>query len=126
MEESTKVQAPNSTSVIDKSLWEKAFDQCKLSEDERSALSEVLHRDCIHNSDGAISELRGTIDGLIEKKQKSTWKFQFRGEEIVMRNIGYKALHWIDSYKSVGDIVSQVNPMYIGLPWAAFRFILQV
>ena len=54
------------------------------------------------------------------------WKFQFKGEEIVMRDIGMKILHWIDTFKQIGDIIVQYDRGHAALPWAGFRFLLKV
>jgi len=62
---------------------------------------------------------------VIGKKGKD-WKFQFMGEEIVMRDIGMKILHWIDRFKPIGDIIIQYDPGHAALPWAGFRFLLKV
>lgn len=35
-------------------------------------------------------------------------------------------IRWLDKFKGIGDVVSSFDPVHAALPWAAFRFILQV
>ena len=51
---------------------------------------------------------------------------KLRGEEIVLRDVGMKILHWVDMFKQIGDIIVQYDPVHAALPWAGFRFLLQV
>jgi len=64
--------------------------------------------------------------GIVNGKKGMNWKFQFKGEEIVMGDIGMKILHWIDRFKQIGDIIVQYDPVHAVLPWAGFRFLLKV
>lgn len=37
-----------------------------------------------------------------------------------------KIIGSVQKFMQVGDIVSQVDPIHLGLPWAGIRFVLQV
>lgn len=37
-----------------------------------------------------------------------------------------KIIHWLDTFKGIGDVISSFDPVHAALPWAAFRFALQV
>ena len=54
------------------------------------------------------------------------WKWEFRGREVVLRDEAKKVLLWLDRFKSVGDVVANVAPLHVGLPWAGIRMILEV
>ena len=72
------------------------------------------------------SAVRSMMDEILSKKKGELWKVKFRGEEIVLRDVGMKILHWIDRFKQIGDIIVQYDPAHTALPWAGFRFLLQV
>ena len=39
---------------------------------------------------------------------------------------GAKILQWVSKFKQIGDIIIQFDPLHSALPWAGFRFLLQV
>ena len=39
---------------------------------------------------------------------------------------GAKILQWVYKFKQIGDIIIQFDPKHSALPWAGFRFLLQV
>ena len=47
-------------------------------------------------------------------------------EEIVLQVVGMKILRWVDKFKQIGDTIVQYDPVHAALPWAGFRFLLQV
>lgn len=64
------------------------------------------------------------IDALIKqttKNQKELEKSNHR-----FRKYLDKIIHWLDKVKGIGDVVSSFDPVHAALPWAAFRFALQV
>ncbi|KAA8894561.1 hypothetical protein FN846DRAFT_786170, partial [Sphaerosporella brunnea] len=62
----------------------------------------------------------------MEEKEGKSWKIKFRGDEIVLRDVGMKILGWVDKFKDIGDIVVQFDPVHAALPWAGFRFLLKL
>ena len=73
-----------------------------------------------------MSDVGAVIEGIVKKQSGKDWKIPFNGEQIVMRDIGMKILRWADRFKHIGDIIVQYDPGHIALPWAGFRFLLQV
>jgi hypothetical protein len=58
---------------------------------------------------------------------RKQWKFTTpSGKVIVVRDLLEKVVGWINRYKAVGDVASQYDPVNASLPWAAFRFLLNV
>jgi hypothetical protein len=57
---------------------------------------------------------------------------QKKGEEcegepwVKVRGIYESIVKWVQKFVQAGDVVAQVDPVHVGLPWAALRFILQV
>jgi len=113
------------------SLWSRAFKGGELpsagrelTKQERKTLEDIgiSQTDTRH-----VASALGTMtEGIVNGKKGKDWKFQFNGEEIVMRDIGMKILHWIDRFKQIGDIIVQYDPGHAALPWAGFRFLLKV
>ena len=54
------------------------------------------------------------------------WTFTFAGREVTLKDEADKVVHWLNRFKSVGDIVVNVDPMHAGLPWAGIRLLLEV
>lgn len=100
--------------------WQKAFN-C-LDPDLKTALDSVRTR----KLDVVSAVLRAADDKrqLCIRKQ---WRFTApNGRVVVVRDVLEKVVSWINRYKAVGDVASQYDPVNAALPWAAFRFLLDV
>lgn len=58
--------------------------------------------------------------------QSKRWSVTFRGHTIVLREKADNIVKWLDRFKQVGDVASNVDPMHVGLPWASIRLLLEV
>jgi hypothetical protein len=58
--------------------------------------------------------------------ESKRWRWSFRGQDVLLREKAEKVVIWLDRFKSVGDIVANVAPLHVGLPWAGIRVILEV
>lgn len=54
------------------------------------------------------------------------WKISKNGQVISLGEIAGKMMHWVDKFKEIGDAVAQLDPIHAALPWAAFRFLIEV
>ena len=79
------------------------------------------------------SNLSDDIDimiGLTESKRKDcdkkSWTIKMGSHELKLRDYANKIITWLKAFKDVGDAAVQYDPGHAALPWAAFRFILQV
>ena len=106
-----------------KDLWASALDT--LTESDRQQLR-------FHDGQDELSVLTD-LQELTEKAKdqcvKKRWRIQKpgrNGETLVLRDILAKMVHWIDTFKQIGDIVVQYDPGHAALPWAGVRFILQI
>ena len=104
------------------SLWSRAIDSDELSSHERERLSDIGF-----GVDGQkmVSEIWSMTDGILNNK-RGLWKIKLRGEEVVLRDVGMKILRWVDKFKQIGDTIVQYDPGHAAIPWAGFRFLLQV
>jgi len=112
---------PTATSNTEaQSLWSRAVKG--LPSEEQT----LLAGNGIDTSTCQLQVVSDIIEGIVKKQNGNDWKFPFNGEQIVMRDIGMKILQWADRFKRIGDIILQYDPGHIALPWAGFRFLLQV
>jgi hypothetical protein len=68
----------------------------------------------------------GLVNAKMEECKDKQWKIRVNGEEVVVRDLFKKTLDWIKKFAAVGDTVVQYDPVHAALPWAGFRFLLQV
>lgn len=57
---------------------------------------------------------------------KRRWTFRCGDHTVQLRDTADKVLGWLDKFKAVGDIVSNVDPLHAGVPWAGIGFLTQV
>ena len=95
------------------SLWGRAINSKELSS-YRKTLEDI---DFGFHSLETASAIKSKMGEILSKK---------KGEEVVPRDVGTKILHWVDRFKQIGDISVQYDPAHAALPWAGFRFLLQV
>lgn len=117
--ESTCVPSTSSSTTSTVSnIWKSAAQS--LSTKQRSALG----------FDGEAYKLQNEVLDLVASKQRicaaKQWAFKVNGKTLILRDVADKLLRWVDRFKFVGDLASQFDPVHAALPWAGFRFLLQV
>ncbi|KUJ10537.1 ankyrin [Mollisia scopiformis] len=116
-EESASPCPPKST-ILASDIWKSAVQA--LSPKQRDALG----------FDGEIYNLQDEVLDLVVTKQRlcieKQWTIEVRGKTIVLQDVSGRLLRWVDRFKVVGDLASQFDPVHAALPWAGFRFLLQV
>ena len=106
------------------SLWSRALNSDKLSWKERRTLADVGFG---LDSQKMASAIRSMTDRILNEKKGVLWKIKLReGEVVVLQDVGMKILRWVDRFRQIGDIIVQYDPGHAALPWAGFRFLLQV
>ncbi|KAH7076544.1 hypothetical protein BKA63DRAFT_510284 [Paraphoma chrysanthemicola] len=74
-----------------------------------------------------LEELHAEAEISKQKSLERRWKFTRKsGETVILRDVFAKIVRWIDTFKQIGDVAVQYDPGHASLPWAAFRFILQL
>ena len=61
-----------------------------------------------------------------EKCTKKSLLFQFRGEDVVLRDVAGGIVLWLNKFKEIGDVAVSFDPVHAALPWAGVRLLLQV
>ncbi|KAJ8063245.1 hypothetical protein OCU04_008478 [Sclerotinia nivalis] len=66
---------------------------------------------------------------LTQEEQKNykdkKWKITLRDKDYVIRNITDKVLSGLEKFNRIGDLIANVDPIHVGLPWAGISFLLQ-
>lgn len=106
-------------------LWVQAFSQLSAA-DCKTLTPFVPKPGCGDTTTSAVESIRTQMEDAVKSKRDRAWKITWRGDDIVLRDIAMKIMHWVDKFKQIGDIVVQYDPGHAALPWAAFRFLLQV
>lgn len=117
----TSTVPPTVTPTVNQapSLWKQAFD--KLLEREAKVFISIDS-----NKEGFSRELLDAITAQRNICQENRWKFEFRGKEIIVRDLADKLLDWLDKFKNIGNVVVSYDPSHAALPWAGMRLVLQV
>ena len=110
-------------SVRAQPLWGRAVDSDELSPQERKTLTDIGFGVDSGEMASAVSSM---TEEILNEKKGELWRAKFREKEVVLRDVGMKILHWVDKFKQIGDIIVQYDPAHAALPWAGFRFLLQV
>jgi hypothetical protein len=108
--------------VIDRSedLWVLAA--AKLKDEDRRNI-DFSHPDKLN----ALADLHALTEKSKQECIKKRWKYTRKsGETVIVRDLFNKMIKWIDIFKQVGDNAVQYDPVHAALPWAGFRFVLQV
>lgn len=73
-----------------------------------------------------LIKLRNLVEARQDQCVARKWKIEYRGRQLILRDLAQKTLKWIDAFKQVGDVVVSFDPVHAALPWAVIRFFLQV
>lgn len=101
------------------SAWRKAFDSLKVEDREQLQLDQCDIHDC-------LEKMREATEKHKQACEEKGWTYSKDGDRIVLRDIADKMVNWIDRFKAVGDITVSFDPIHAALPWAGFRFLLEV
>jgi hypothetical protein len=58
--------------------------------------------------------------------EQKRWRVNFNGQEVILRDVADKIVHWLKVFRDAGDVAVNFDPVHAALPWAAFRFLLEV
>jgi hypothetical protein len=82
-----------------------------------------------HKASDIDSAIEQALAAAKERQQyciEQRWKFTFRGRIVNVKEEADKVIGWLNRFKAIGDIVANVDPMHVGLPWAGIRLLLEV
>ena len=74
-----------------------------------------------------LVKLRADVEKSKQTSIDKRWKIVRKsGETVVVRDVFEKIVRWVDTFKQIGDIAVQYDPVHASLPWAGIRLVLQV
>ena len=97
----------------------------KLGQDERETIQTYLSSDT-SNIKYALDLVRDAAVKLQQNNQEKRWHWAYKGREIYLPDHMDKVIRLLDKFKSTGDVVANIDPIHIGLPWAGIRILLEV
>lgn len=117
------VQPPSSSSSTTRDFLDAALQL--LSPRELQTL-----KPCIQSTNSDINDVLKKSVAKVKEKQAECeakrWIFTFAGRTTVLKEEADKVIHWLNRFKSVGDVAVSADPVHAGLAWAGVRFLLEV
>lgn len=96
-----------------------------LDREGREAMNTLLLANTI-SIDTALDEVLGCARELQQRCANKRWVWEYKGRQIYLFDQADKVMQLLNKFKSVGDVVANVDPVHVGLPWAGVRAILEV
>ena len=97
----------------------------RLSEDDHATLQHYM----FDNASDIGLALEKSLAAAKEKQRcciEKRWTFTLAGRTVVVKEEADKVIGWLNRFKAVGDVVANVDPVHVGLPWAGVRLLLEV
>ncbi|KAK4891326.1 hypothetical protein LTR49_028676, partial [Elasticomyces elasticus] len=95
-----------------------------LDHEDRDTVRSLLPANAI-SIDAAFDEAYGCATELHRQCTNKRPSWEYKGRQIYLYDHVDKVLQLLDKFKSVGDVVANVDPVHVGLPWAGIRAILE-
>lgn len=54
------------------------------------------------------------------------WVWTVGGRKIKLRDLASNVVRFLDTFKEVGDVLTSLDPVHAGLPWAGLKILLEV
>ncbi|KAI4086507.1 MAG: hypothetical protein L6R37_008413, partial [Teloschistes peruensis] len=96
----------------------------RLSNDDR----ETLQGHQLHSTSDIDLALDEILAAAKEKQGfciAKRWTYTFAGRTVVLKEEAEKVVGWLNRFTAIGDVVADVDPVHIGLPWAGIRLLFQ-
>jgi hypothetical protein len=97
-----------------------------LESNHRRTVRDLLQPTNAVSADDAFDEVHAHARELQQRSKIKRWTWSYRGRQIYLFEQADKVVRLLDRFKAVGDIVANVDPVHVGLPWAGVRAILEV
>jgi hypothetical protein len=106
-----------------RAILEKAL--AELGEEERTAVKEFASM-----SDEDPKAALDTAYQAAKTQQNvynsKAWVWTVGGHKIKLRDLASNVVKFLDAFKDVGDILTSLDPVHAGLPWAGVKILLEV
>ena len=98
----------------------------EIGEQERETVEDLLRPTNTVDVDEALGKVHTYAGDLQERCRRTKLSWTYKGRQVYLSEQVDKILQFVDKLKAVGDIVANVDPIHVGLPWAGVRTILEV
>lgn len=97
----------------------------RLLDDDRATLKDYI---CHNTSDIGLALEQALVAAKAKQQHciEKRWTFTVTGRTIAVKEKADKVVGWLNRFTAVGDIVANVDPVHVGLPWAGIRLLLEV
>lgn len=96
-----------------------------LSDEQQQILRKLMPTNAI-SIDAAFDEVYTRARELQQRCKIKRWSWNYRGRQVYLFEQVDKVVQLLDKFKAVGEIIANVNPVHVRLPWAGIRAILEV
>lgn len=97
-----------------------------LQADDRETISTLLRPTNAVSIEAAFNEAHNRAEELQQRCAIKRWNWKYKGRQVYLSDQAEKVVRFLDKFKAVGDVVANVDPVHVGLPWAGMRAILEV
>lgn len=101
------------------SLWEQAI----------ASLPEADQKEFDFNEPDLLKTLNAVLNATKQVRDtcyQKMWKFKWRGEAVVLRDVADKTILWVNKFKEMGNMIAQCDPIFLATPWAPIKFVMEV
>ena len=98
----------------------------EVGEQERETIENLLRPTNTVDVNDALSKVYTCAGELQERCMRTKLSWTWKGRQVYLSEKVDKILQFVDKLKAVGDIVANVDPIHVGVPWAGVRAILEV
>lgn len=83
--------------------------------------------DWAHEKRASVQELQQLTEKSQTRATEKAWSIsRSNGQKVIVRDLLAKVVKWVNHFKAVADVAIQYDPVHAALPWAGFRFLLNV
>jgi hypothetical protein len=95
-----------------------------LKEDERDTIKEYTPSGS--NPKVAFDATYREAEKQKEKYDRSAFVWTVRDHKVELRVLANNVVKFLDKFKEFGDLLSRLDPVHAGLPWAGLKILLEV
>jgi hypothetical protein len=97
-----------------------------LTIDDRETIKPLLLPTNAISIDNAFNEVHVCARNLQQRCTIKRWSWNYRGRQVYLADQVDKVMRLLDKFKAMGDVVANIDPIHVGLPWVGIRAILEV
>jgi hypothetical protein len=96
-----------------------------LEEEERTAVKEYASIGG-HDPELALDAAYREAERRQKEYEGKAWVWTVKEHKIELRVLANNVVKFLDKFKGVGDLLSNLDPVHAGLPWAGVKILLEV